>query len=130
MMIHVRDVVKIEQSRREIKKAIYIKIFEQFSRKIKQAVQIGSKYTRVVVPIFLFGYPTFDRAKAADYLKRQLVLAEFTVSEINPFEFYISWKVRKPKEEKPVAAVSFVEEVTDFPTMINLKKAANKYRRG
>ena len=42
-MINARDIVKIENRRREIKKETYKKIYEQFSRKIRQMVELGQK---------------------------------------------------------------------------------------
>ena len=47
------------------------------------------------------------------------------VQVIGEFEICISWrakKVEKHTEEKPE------EDFEDFPTLVNLKKTANKYR--
>lgn len=127
-MINARDIVNIENKRREIKKETYKKIYEQFSRKIRQTVEFGQRQVFLTVPGFLIGFPTFDRDRAAEYLKRQLERAEFTVLQTSPYEFHVSWgnagaksKHKEPEEEEP----SF----DDLPTLVNLKKAANKYRR-
>jgi hypothetical protein len=127
-MINARDIVNIENKRREIKKETYKKIYEQFSRKIRQTVEFGQRQVFLTVPGFLIGFPTFDRDRATEYLKRQLERAEFTVVQTSPYEFHVSWgqastksKRKEPEEEEP----SF----DDLPTLINLKKAANKYRR-
>lgn len=127
-MISVKDIAKIESKRREIKKQIYIKIFEQFSRKIKQTVEMNKKYVFLKVPSFLIGFPTFDQNKATEYLRRQLTRSGFEVVDSSPYEFHISWNTRKiePEREK------YQEQDDDsesFPSMINLKKAANKYRQ-
>jgi hypothetical protein len=125
-MINARDIVKIENKRKEIKKETYKKIYEQFSRKIRQTVEFGQRQVFLTVPGFLIGFPTFDRDKAAEYLKRQLERAEFTVVQTSSYEFHVSWggpksKAKAPEEEEP----SF----DDLPNLVNLKKAANKYRR-
>ena len=125
-MIHAKEIVKIENKRKEIRKGIYIKIYEQFSRKIRQTVEFGQKQVFLTVPAFLMGCPTFDRSKAATYLKRQLERAEFTVAQTGPFELHCSWgassREREPEPEPE-------PEFGDLPTLANLRKAANKYRR-
>ena len=76
------------------------------------------------MPSFLMGYPTFDRGKATEYLKRQLERAEFDVAQTSTYELLVSWNVKKTKsvpEPEP--------EPDEFPTLMNLRKAANKYRR-
>ena len=125
-MINARDIVKIENKRKEIKKETYKKIYEQFSRKIRQTVEFGQRQVFLTVPGFLVGFPMFDRDKAAEYLKRQLERAEFTVVQTSSYEFHVSWghakvKEKAPEEEEP----SF----DDLPNLVNLKKAANRYRR-
>jgi hypothetical protein len=123
-MINARDIVKIENRRKELKKEMYTKMYEQFSRKIRQMVELGQKQVFLHVPSFLMGYPTFDRGKATEYLKRQLERAEFDVAQTSTYELLVSWNVKKTKsvpEPEP--------EPDEFPTLMNLRKAANKYRR-
>jgi hypothetical protein len=124
-MINARDIAKIENKRREMKKEIYIKIYEQFSRKIRQSVELGQKQVFVNVPSFLMGYPTFDRDKATEYLKRQLERAGFIATQTGSYEMLITWNTKKHTEEHVEEEPAF----DDFPTLVNLKKAANKYRR-
>ena len=123
-MINIKDIAKIESKRKEVKKEIYTKIFEQFSRKIKQTVELGQKQLFLSVPSFLMGYPTFDRTKAKLYLIRQLERSGFKVTSTGDYELYVTWYTTcktKPQEEEE-------EELDEFPTLMNLKKAANKYR--
>jgi hypothetical protein len=123
-MINVRDIVKIENRRKEIKKEIYTKIYEQFSRKIRQTVELGQKQVFLNVPMFLIGLPTFDRDKATEYLKRQLERADFVVTRTGSYELHVTWNVKKTKESEPEEP-----EFEEFPTLMNLRKAASKYRR-
>jgi len=123
-MINARDIVKIENKRKEMKKELYKKIYEQFSRKIRQTVELGQRQVFLNVPAFLVGFPTFDRDKATEYLKRQLERAEFVVAQTGSYELYVTWN-KSQKEEK----VEKEEAFDEFPTLMNLKKAANKYRR-
>lgn len=123
-MISINDVTKIDERRKQIKKEIYTKIYEQFSRKIKQSVELGHKQVFLTVPVFLVGYPVFDRSSAARYLVRQFEMGGFNVKLVSDNDLYVSWSNHKKKKEK-------VEKNNeeDFPNLMNLKKIANKYRR-
>jgi hypothetical protein len=123
-MISIDDVTKIDEKRKQIRKEIYTKIYEQFSSKIKQSVELGHKQLFLSVPSFLIGYPVFDRSAAARYIARQFVLGGFTVKLVSDHDIYVSWVIPKKKKEKNVS-----EEDADFPNLMNLKKMANKYRR-
>ena len=128
-MININIIKKIEDSKRQIKKEIYKKIFEQFSRKIQVSVDANQKQTILQVPSFLLGYPSYDTEKAGIYLKRQLELSGFQVEPISPIVFNVSWyttrKVKQQQLPEYPAPPSFSEE--QFPSLINLKKAAKRY---
>jgi hypothetical protein len=123
-MISINDVTRIDEKRKQIKKEIYTKIYEQFSRKIKQSVELGHKQVFLTVPTFVIGYPTFDRGAAARYIMRQLKLGGFDVRLVSDYEMYVSWIVPKKVKQK----ISEPDE-TEFPDLMNLKKMADKYRR-
>ena len=108
-----------------IKKEIYTKIYEQFSSKIKQSVEFGHKQVFLTVPLFLIGYPVFDRRAAARYIARQFELGGFTVQLVTEFDIYVSWKIKRDREPQPGS----IDHIEDFPTLVNLKKVANRYRR-
>ena len=124
-MISIKDVVKIDEKRKQIRKEIYTKIYEQFSSKIKKSVEYGNKEIFLHIPRFLVGYPMFDRSAAAKYVARQFKLGGFDVKFVGEYDIYISWKITKKKKE--VTKVD--EDEDDFPNLINLKKIANQYRR-
>ncbi len=123
-MISINDVTRIDEKRKQIKKDIYIRIYEQFSRKIKQCVELGHKQIFLTVPTFVVGCPTFDRSAAARYVARQFMLGGFDVRLVSEYDIYVSWVVPKKKKEKRVES-----EEPDFPDLMNLKKMADKYRR-
>tara|TARA_B100001540_G_C15636617_1_gene564686 strand:+ start:427 stop:807 length:381 start_codon:yes stop_codon:yes gene_type:complete len=124
MMLSIADVTKIDERRRQIRKEIYTKIYEQMVSKIKQSVELGCKQVFLSVPSFVVGYPTFDRDQAAKYIARQFVRGGFTVQMITPIELYVTWYAPRRKRERIE-----VEDEVEFPTLMNLKKMANKYRR-
>lgn len=126
-MLSVDDIHKIEKQRRDARKEIYRKIYEQFCRKIKQCVELGESQAFLRTPSYLIGYPTFDRERATLYLKRQLELGKFDVTRISEIDLYVSWKKRGKSERTAVPQLEHEDDV--FPTLMNLKKAAAKYRK-
>ncbi|AFK66157.1 hypothetical protein OMVG_00158 [Ostreococcus lucimarinus virus OlV3] len=124
-MISINDVTKIDEKRKQIKKEIYTRVYEQFSRKIKQSVELGHKQVFLTVPTFVVGYPTFDRGAAARYIMRQLKLGGFDVRLVSDYDMYVSWIIPKKVKQK----VNEPDE-NEFPDLMNLKKMADKYRRG
>lgn len=123
-MISINDVTKIDEKRKQIKKEIYTRIYEQFSRKIKQCVELGHKQVFLTVPTFVIGCPTFDRSAAARYVGRQFKLGGFDVRHVSDYDLYVSWVIPKKSKE-----VKDEPQETEFPDLMNLKKMADKYRR-
>ena len=123
-MISVDEISRIREKRTRFKKELYTKIYEQVSRKIRNTVDVGGNAVVVLIPAFVLGFPSFDRYKATSYIIRQLSLGGFNVKILADFLLSISWITRKTGEHKKEVA----HDDTDFPTLINLKKAANRYR--
>lgn len=121
-MISVDEISRMTEKKNKIKKETYVKLYEQASRKIRRTVDFGGKYVIFQVPSILLGYPTYDRLKATAYLKRQLDRGGFEVTVVDGYDLHITWKVTK------VATKDVKPNEDDFPTLVNLKKAANKYR--
>jgi len=128
--MNIQDIQKIEDKRRKLKKEIYIAIYDQFSRKIKNAVQLNQKQACLRVPAFLIGFPSYDILKAAQYLERQLVRSGFQVTKMSDIDFYVTWKAKKKNKDTSASASASEpeEDISGFLTLMNLKKAANKIR--
>ena len=124
-MISVNEISKIAEKKNQLKKETYKKIYEQISKKIRQTVEVGNKRLFVQIPPFVVGYPAFDRIKATHYIKRQLDLGGFETRLIGDHEIFITWSIKKNKPQKETVAP---EDFGDFPSFVNLKKVANKYR--
>jgi hypothetical protein len=107
-----------------MKKETYVELYKQISRKIRRAVEAQKKRVTFEVPAFLVGYPVYDRLKATSYLKRQLELGGFIVHITGNFGLSITWKVKKDR-----VSSGPMDHIEDFPTLVNLKKVANRYRR-
>lgn len=123
-MININDIIEIDDKKKRIKKEIYKKIYDQFSSKIKQCVELGHKQVFLTVPVILIGYPVFDRSAAARYIARQFELGGFVVQLVGDHDVYVSWNVSKKKKERETED----EDDVEFPNLMNLKKMANKYR--
>jgi hypothetical protein len=117
----LKDILEVEKKKNNIKKQIYEKVYEQFTRKIRTAVELNQKQVFLQVPAFLFGFPTFDRAKATDYLKRQLENSGFDVTRMENDMLYTSWYKKKPAQEKNR------DQEPELPNLANLRKLAVKY---
>lgn len=124
-MISVDEISRRTEQKQRLKKETYIKLYDQVSRKIRQSVEFGGKHAQYQVPSFLMGYPMFDRNKATLYIKRQLERGGFDVQVVDEHILHITWKVKKVKKEEEVDDTV----LGDFPTLVNLKKAVNKYRQ-
>ena len=121
-MINDEEISQIVNKRNRMKKETYIEIYKQITRKVRRAVETGRKYIDAEVPPFLVGYIAYDRLQATNYIKRQLENAGFNVDVLRDFELRITWKVTKMHRTNE-------SEISEFPTLMNLKKAANRYRR-
>lgn len=134
-MITIQKIREMEDAKKKIKKEIYKKIYEQFNRKIQNSVICHQKNTLLQVPAYLLGYPVYDPEHAAVYLKRQLENAGFTVEYMTTTSFHVSWEKTSSQTElpdyefqkKPKKKMENPESEY-FPSLINLKKVANKYR--
>jgi len=133
MPIDINEIRKLDVKRKEIRKEIYTRIYEQFERKIRQQVEMGrDKYVFLRVPSYVIGYPKFDRQAAARYLVRQFARSGFDAQLVGDVDVFVSW-IPKPKRKKPPAATAVAREVElpiEFPTLMNLKKAASAYKSG
>jgi hypothetical protein len=126
-MLSAEDIQKIENKKKEIKKETYRRIFEQFSKKIKLSVEMGQKYAKLSVPPFILGYPTYDLSKAAMYLKRQLENSGFNVTMVDTITLEVTWS-KNNKSVKNVKRPPEPDDEYSLPSLINLKKLANKHK--
>ena len=121
---------EIQANKKQVRKETYMAIYKQFSRKIMKAVENNFTQVFLEIPVFVVGYPIFDRDKAAVYIKRQLEHSKLDVMRINDYELYVSFvKKKKKKKKQPTgSAQPEAPDEDEFPTLMNLKKAANNLR--
>lgn len=144
-MVSLDEIKRIQNERKNIKKVIYKRIYDEFSRKIKKAVDIGHEQIILKTPNYIWGLPSYDVFKATVYLKRQFDHSGFTTYMFSEDELYISWAQQKKgvvsdtgDRSTRVSRGGIVSvtgdrstepEEEDFPKFVNLKKMANKLRK-
>ena len=124
-LVSANEVKQVHEHKRQLRKEIYKKILEQFSKKIKHHAQLGQKTATLMVPIVVLGFPTFDRPAAAVYLERQLRNGGYTTRVLDPVTVMVTWEGRPAKKDQTAP-----EEIEGpFSNLVNLRKVANKYRK-
>jgi len=124
MPVSAKDIAKMEHTRKSVRKEYYKALLEQFSRKILTSVQLGKKDCIVNVPVFLVGFPKYDLATTVQYMCRQLQRLGYIVDLMGPVDIRIRWKQLPVSEMLPEE----IEEI-EMPSLVNLKKAANRIRK-
>lgn len=121
-MFSVRDIQNIKNEKNTLKKELYKKILEMFSKKIKTYVDMGQTQVFLTVPVMVIGYPVFDRKIAREYLTRQLKNLGYNVIPYQEFDIYVTWETRasNKKDEEPEIGL---------PAFVNLHKIADVYRK-
>lgn len=122
-MLRIDEIHAVENERRKIRKAIYKEIYATFSRKVKHSVEMGHRFVLLTIPHFVYGQPAFDRGKAYTYIKKQFENGGFNIADAGEYTMYVSWS----KEEKRDVEAAKLDD-TPFISLINLRKAANKYK--
>lgn len=120
-MISIEQLHSLNDKKREIKKEVYTKILEQFTRKIKFSAERGLDSTLLVVPQLVLGCPTFDRAQAAMYMERQLIRGGYDAKRVDDVTVWTSWKKKPPKPQK-------TQEQHDLDGLANLQKIAKRFK--
>ena len=131
-MIRASDLRNQDRERRAIKKETFKQILESFMRKIKTASELGDKFVFLTVPPVVFGYPLYTVNEARVYLGRQLHLLGYIVREVSENELCVTWGILETKKSAPKVhkkAPAPEDDLTDFSTLMNLKKTAERYKK-
>ncbi len=128
-MISASEIASREQARRNLRKETYRVIIDQFSRKIQAASERRESSVTLVVPPFVIGFPMYPFDEALVYLRRQLVISGYSVSQgLEPGQFVVNWQRARPKAPR-VGEVPVSSEGDDFfSSLANLQKTAQQIR--
>jgi len=122
----LEEIRKLDEKKLKLKKELYKNIYAQFERKIRRAVEMGQKSIVLRVPAFVVGYPPFDVEAATRYMHRQFTRGGFVVQTVTTADLLVSWEVRKKRAQK--TNVSDDDDLSEFPSLMNLRKVANQWR--
>jgi hypothetical protein len=127
-MISASEIASREQARRNLRKETYRVIIDQFSRKIQAASERREPFVTLVVPPFVIGFPMYPFDEAIVYLRRQLVISGYSVSQgLEPGQFVVNWQRARPKAAP--AVVTGGDTADDFfSSLANLQKTAQQIR--
>jgi len=134
-MISASEIAERDRARRSIRKNTYKHILEQFSKKVQAASERREKSAILQVPPMVLGFPMYPYEEALWYLRRQLILAGYQVSQgLEQGQYIVTWErpagsrpVHKPKEsEGPTFQVEPGDDL--FSGLANMQKVAAKLR--
>ena len=129
-LVLANDLQKDKEAKKAIKKQTYKQILEQISRKIKTAAGAGKEQLVVTIPMFVMGCPAFDQTTAAIYIERQLKNGKYKTTFVNQVSILVDWEKERPSRSPSAPKKterSVLEEEYQLPSLINLKKYAQKY---
>jgi len=131
-MIDIKVIEAMESRKRQTLKDTYAKIYEQMERKLQQAVNMRQKQVFLRVPTYVVGYPPFDLEAAQRYLARQFARGGFDVQRVGTVDIYVSWASAaasaRSKKMKTPGAPTLADDDFEFPSLVNLKKAASQWK--
>ena len=123
-VLNAKQVAAIEKSRRDVRKETYKALLEQFSRKIKAAVELRNREAICTVPPFVVGYPRYDLPKTVVYMCRQLQRLGYVVDLIGPLDIRVRWSMTQFEKE----IEEDLKPVDILPSLVNLQKTAHQLR--
>jgi len=127
-MISASEIASREQARRNLRKETYRVIIDQFSRKIQAASERREPFVTLIVPPFVIGFPMYPFDEALVYLRRQLVISGYSVSQgLEPGQLVVNWQKARPKAA-PREAPVYSEGDDFFASLANLQKTAQQIR--
>ncbi len=90
-MISVKELKKMNNDKKKIKKECFKKILELINNKILLISKTEETSTWFEIPLFMLGYPTYDINECSSYLKLKLETKEFKVNFLEPNILLINW---------------------------------------
>jgi len=130
-MISAHEVAERDRARNAIRKNTYKHILEQFSKKVKAASERREKSVTLQVPPMVLGFPMYPYEEALWYLRRQLVLAGYQVSQgLEQGQYIVRWDVKSTRRNSQPRDVAPATEPGDdlFSGLANMQKVAAKLR--
>ncbi len=90
-MVSVKELRKIAEDKKNIKKQCFKKMLELVNNKIIITSKANVTSVWFEIPFFMLGYPSYEVKEISDYIKIKLEKKEFTVNFLEPNILLISW---------------------------------------
>ena len=95
----LNDVLQIQRNRRDRANKIFYKIFERVKIRINHTAKYGGTHCYYDVPQLLYGLPSVDLGKCADFIEKKLREEGFVVYRLSNTNFLISWEESAIEEQ-------------------------------
>lgn len=90
-MVSVKELRKIAEDKKKIKKQCFKKMLELVNNKIIITSKANVTSVWFEIPFFMLGYPSYEVKEISSYVKSKLEKKEFTVNFLEPNILLISW---------------------------------------
>jgi hypothetical protein len=98
----IYSLIKKQEKRKEYKEELFKKILQLAHRRIEYCSNSGDNYAIFTIPLYMPGFPLFDKSECCVYLLYELKQNGFDVRSYSDQYIYISWThvLEKYKVEK------------------------------
>jgi len=98
----IYNLIKKQEKRKEYKEELFKKILQSAHRRIEFCSNSGDNYAIFTIPLYMPGFPLFDKGECCLYLLYELQQNGFEVRSYSDQYIYISWShvLEKYKVEK------------------------------
>lgn len=119
--------IQKQEKKKSYKEELFKKILTQVHRRIEFSSNSGDNFSIFTIPMYVMGYPLFNRNECATYLINELRENGFEVQSYSDQYLYISWNhiYQKYLQEKEIAG----ENVVENPREIIERNIESKVKR-
>jgi len=109
----IYSLIKKQEKRKEYKDELFKKILQQAHRRIEYCSNSGDHYAIFTIPLYMPGFPLFDKSECCVYLLQELQQNGFDVRSYSDQYIYISWShvLDKYKLEKNLLEYTIPQSV-------------------
>jgi len=88
----IYNLIEKNEKKGEYREELFNKILKQCHRRIEYVAKSGEHHALFQVPVYIFGYPLFNRLQCCDFLLTSLKQNGFEVMSDSEFNIFISWE--------------------------------------
>jgi hypothetical protein len=129
----IYSLVKNKHSKPSFKDELFKKILIQCHRRIKHSNDHNEIYTFFNIPIYVIGYPPFNRLECSVYLMKELENNGFNIQTYSDNILYINWQhiYDKVNEDNKIDTnileyypkIKKIDKTDNIPKLTNMQKS-------